>query len=93
MLDGVTGSGKTEVYLAVIEEVLKNQGQILVLLPEIALTSQWLNRFERRFGSKPMIWHSNISLKKKRQAWKQVIEGHPSVVIGTRSAFFYRLKS
>jgi primosomal protein N' (replication factor Y) len=88
VLDGVTGSGKTEVYLAVIEETLKNKGQALVLLPEIALTAQWLERFERRFGCKPIIWHSNVSLKLKRQGWQQVLKGDSVIVVGARSALF-----
>lgn len=88
VLDGVTGSGKTEVYLNAIEDVLKNQGQALVLLPEIALTNEWLERFKRRFGFEPLLWHSNVSVKNKRQAWQQVLKDQPIVVVGARSALF-----
>lgn len=88
VLDGVTGSGKTEVYLTVLEGILKAKGQALILLPEIALTAQWLNRFERRFNCKPIVWHSNISLKQKRQAWQQILKGDPLIVVGARSALF-----
>lgn len=88
VLDGVTGSGKTEVYLNAIEHVLKNQGQALVLLPEIALTNEWLERFKRRFGFEPQLWHSNVTVKNKRQTWQQVLKDQPVVVVGARSALF-----
>lgn len=88
LLDGITGSGKTEVYLSVLEEVLKKGEQALVLLPEISLTSQWLDRFKRRFGRKPLLWHSDVSMAQKRETWQRLIRGEPIAVVGARSALF-----
>ena len=88
LLDGVTGSGKTEVYLSVIENILKQNGQALVLLPEIALTTQWLERFEKRFGVLPHLWHSGVTQKHKRESWQQIVKGEVGVVVGARSALF-----
>ena len=88
VIDGVTGSGKTEVYFYVIKDFLQSQKQVLVLLPEIMLTSQWLDRFESRFHIRPWVWHSNISAKKKRHIWWQILQGTPGVVVGARSALF-----
>ncbi len=88
LLDGVTGSGKTEVYLSVIENILKQNGQALVLLPEIALTTQWLDRFNKRFGTLPLLWHSGVTSRQKRDTWQQVIKGEACVVVGARSALF-----
>ncbi|MBI1954017.1 MAG: primosomal protein N' [Proteobacteria bacterium] len=88
LLDGVTGSGKTEVYLDVVEYVLKNQKQGLVLLPEIALSSAWMERFFKHFGCYPFIWHSDVSESMKAQTWRYVLEGRPCIVAGTRSALF-----
>ncbi|MCX7338367.1 MAG: primosomal protein N' [Alphaproteobacteria bacterium] len=88
LLDGVTGSGKTEVYLSAIEDVLKRQDQALVLLPEIGLTTQWLKRFEDRFGYPPHLWHSDISLKQKRLTWQRTLAGDSIVVVGARSSLF-----
>ncbi|NBT85414.1 MAG: primosomal protein N' [Alphaproteobacteria bacterium] len=88
LLDGITGSGKTEVYLSALEDVLKKGGQALVLLPEISLTSQWLERFERRFGIKPLLWHSDIPMAQKRKTWQRLIKGEPVAVVGARSALF-----
>lgn len=90
LLDGVTGSGKTEVYFDVIADFLrKNEtGQILVLLPEIALTPQWTERFEKRFGFKPHAWHSSITDRQRRQTWWDSLEGKARVVVGARSALF-----
>ncbi len=88
VLDGVTGSGKTEVYLDALEPILKNQGQALVLLPEIALTTQWLERFKRRFKREPDLWHSGISLKIKRLTWQKILAGGSGIVVGARSALF-----
>ncbi len=88
LLDGVTGSGKTEVYLSVIENILKQNGQALVLLPEIALTTQWLERFEKRFGVLPHLWHSGVTQKHKRESWQQIVKGEAGVVVGARSALF-----
>jgi primosomal protein N' (replication factor Y) (superfamily II helicase) len=88
LLDGVTGSGKTEVYLEAIAEALRAGRQALVLLPEIALSSQWLARFERRFGVAPAVWHSDLTSRVRRTTWRAVAEGHAKVVVGARSALF-----
>lgn len=87
LLKGVTGSGKTEVYSHALAEVLKGNGsQVLVLLPEIMLTNQFVLRFEDRFGSKPMIWHSQVSKKRKKEIWNLISKGKKSFIIGARSA-------
>ncbi|MBN2751948.1 MAG: primosomal protein N', partial [Rhodospirillaceae bacterium] len=88
LLDGVTGSGKTEVYFEAIAEALRCGRQALVLVPEIALTAQWLGRFERRFGVPPAVWHSEISPALRRETWRAVADGRVRVVIGARSALF-----
>ncbi len=82
LLDGVTGSGKTEVYLEAVAECLRQGRQALVLLPEIALSSQWLERFERRFGVAPAVWHSDLSSRMRRTTWRAVAEGAAPVVVG-----------
>ena len=88
LLDGVTGSGKTEVYLEAVAECLRAGRQALVLLPEIALSSQWLARFERRFGVAPAVWHSDLTSRTRRITWRAVAEGAAPVVVGARSALF-----
>lgn len=88
LLDGVTGSGKTEVYFEAIAEALGQGKQVLVLVPEISLTSQWLNRFERRFGVTPFIWHSEVGVREKAKTWKAVALNKAKVVVGARSALF-----
>ena len=88
LLDGVTGSGKTEVYLEAAAECLRQGRQVLVLLPEIALSSQWLERFERRFGVAPAVWHSDLTSRTRRVTWRAVAEGAAPVVVGARSALF-----
>ncbi|MFD1697205.1 primosomal protein N' [Roseibium aestuarii] len=88
LIDGVTGSGKTEVYFEAIAEALKRGRQALVLLPEIALTEQFLRRFEKRFGTFPAEWHSEITPKKRARTWRGVASGDVRVVIGARSALF-----
>ncbi|MDD3668909.1 MAG: primosomal protein N' [Alphaproteobacteria bacterium] len=88
LLDGVTGSGKTEVYFEAIAQRLVDGGQVLVLLPEIALTTAWLDRFETRFGVKPAVWHSALTPKQRRDTWLAVAQGRTSVVVGARSALF-----
>ncbi|MBL4907463.1 MAG: primosomal protein N' [Sneathiella sp.] len=88
LLEGVTGSGKTEVYFEAIAQCLEQGKQALVLLPEIALSSQWLGRFEQRFGVKPVEWHSDLSQGERRRNWRAVIEGRAKVVVGARSALF-----
>ncbi len=88
LVDGVTGSGKTEVYFEAIAAALREGRQSLVLLPEIALSAQWLARFEARFGAPPAIWHSEISPAQRRRTWREVAEGSVPVVVGARSALF-----
>jgi primosomal protein N' (replication factor Y) len=88
LLDGVTGSGKSEVYFEAIAACLRAGRQALVLLPEIALSSQWLGRFEARFGVAPAIWHSDLSSRVRRVTWRAVAAGGASVVVGARSALF-----
>ena len=88
-LEGVTGSGKTEVYFEAIAEVLKKpEAQVLILLPEIALTNQLLDRFEARFGARPIEWHSDLGKAERRRAWRSVIAGEARIVVGARSALF-----
>ena len=88
VLDGVTGSGKTETYFAAIAEALARGRQVLVLLPEIALSAQWLERFRRRFGAPPVEWHSDVGQTQRRDAWRAVADGRARVVVGARSALF-----
>ncbi|HZH47260.1 MAG TPA: primosomal protein N' [Roseococcus sp.] len=88
LLQGVTGSGKTEVYLEAIAECLRGGRQALVLLPEIALSTQWLSRFEKRFGAPPALWHSELSSRTRRLTWRAVAEGEAPVLVGARSALF-----
>ena len=88
LLEGVTGSGKTEVYLEAIAECLRRGRQALVLLPEIALSSQWLERFQARFGVPPASWHSDLSSRTRRISWDAAAAGAAPVVVGARSALF-----
>ncbi len=88
VLDGITGSGKTEVYFTAIAHALQQGGQVLVMLPEIALTSQWLERFRQRFGMEPVVWHSGISPARRREAWRAIASGEAKLVVGARSALF-----
>ena len=88
LLKGVTGSGKTEVYLEAVAECLRAGRQALVLLPEIALTAEFLTRVEARFGAKPAEWHSGVTMTERRRVWKMVAEGQAQMVIGARSALF-----
>ena len=92
LLYGVTGSGKTEVYFEAISCALAQTGQILVLLPEIILTTAWLDRFEKRFGVKPALWHSSITPKQRRDTWRAVKAGEAKVIVGARSALFLPFK-
>src|SRR3990170_2630274 len=88
LLDGVTGSGKTEVYFEAIAESLRKAEQTLVLLPEIALTEAFLRRFEDRFGAAPVVWHSSLKSTERRRAWRAIAAGTAQVVVGARSALF-----
>lgn len=93
LLKGLTGSGKTEVYFYAISEALKHEGQVLVLLPEIMLTSQWLNRFSRTFKVLPACWHSSLTPKTRRETWKAVAGGNAKVLVGARSSLFLPFKN
>jgi len=88
LLDGVTGSGKTEVYFEAIAAALRMGRQSLVLLPEIALTEPFLKRFEDRFGHLPVAWHSELRQSQRRRAWRGIVHGEARVVVGARSALF-----
>lgn len=88
LLDGVTGSGKTEVYFEAIAAAIEAGRQVLVLVPEIALTAAFLDRFHDRFGAKPAEWHSDLSPRMRERVWRQVAEGRVRVVAGARSALF-----
>jgi primosomal protein N' (replication factor Y) (superfamily II helicase) len=88
VLDGVTGSGKTETYFEAVAEALKSGRQVLVLLPEIALTQPFLKRFAARFGVEPATWHSGMKQSQRRRVWRGVAQGTVQVVAGARSALF-----
>jgi primosomal protein N' (replication factor Y) (superfamily II helicase) len=88
LLDGVTGSGKTEVYFEAIAECLRQGRQALVLLPEIALTEPFLHRFEARFGCAPVAWHSGLRSSERRRNWRGIASGEAAVTVGARSALF-----
>ncbi|WP_336959203.1 primosomal protein N' [Sphingobium aquiterrae] len=88
LLDGVTGSGKTETYFEAMAEAIGEGRQALVLLPEIALTEPFLERFEKRFGVVPVNWHSGLRQSERRRAWRAVASGQAKVVVGARSALF-----
>jgi len=88
LIDGVTGSGKTEVYFEAIARALEKGRQVLVLVPEIALTAAFLERFHDRFGAPPAAWHSDLAPRTRERVWRQVAEGQIRVVAGARSALF-----
>lgn len=88
LLDGITGSGKTEVYFAPMQQALRQGQQALVLVPEIALTATFLQRFVQRFGANPVVWHSNLTPAQRRKALKALASGQSQVVVGARSALF-----
>ena len=88
LLEGVTGSGKTEVYFEAVAAALDVKRQVLILLPEIALTPEFLSRFEARFGGQPGAWHSGIAPGRRDRLWHAVAEGEARVVVGARSALF-----
>lgn len=88
LLKGVTGSGKTEVYLEAVADTLKAGRQALVLLPEIALTAEFLTRVEARFGAMPAEWHSGVTMTERRRIWRMVGQGEAQLVVGARSALF-----
>lgn len=88
LLEGVTGSGKTEVYFEAIDHVLQKGGQALILLPEISLSTQWLQRFKKRFGFHPAVWHSDLGKSERRKTFRTIVEGTAPVIVGARSALF-----
>lgn len=88
LLDGVTGSGKTETYFEPVAEALRMGRQVLVLLPEIALTENFLARFAARFGAAPVLWHSSLKSTERRRAWRAIADGTAQVIVGARSALF-----
>ncbi|HEY2185499.1 MAG TPA: primosomal protein N', partial [Xanthobacteraceae bacterium] len=88
LLDGVTGSGKTELYFEAVAETVRARRQTLVLLPEIALTTQLLDRFAARFGVRPAEWHSALAPRRRARTWRAVADGEASVIVGARSALF-----
>jgi primosomal protein N' (replication factor Y) (superfamily II helicase) len=88
LLEGATGSGKTEVYLELIKEVYAHGKQAVVLLPEIALSAQWVSRFEERFGERPLLWHSDLTPSQRCETWERIAKGKPGIVVGARSALF-----
>lgn len=91
VLDGVTGSGKTEVYFEAMRAAFRAGRQVLVLVPEIALTAAWLERFAARFGQAPAVWHSDIGQAGRRRLWRAAALGGVEVVVGARSALFLPL--
>jgi primosomal protein N' (replication factor Y) len=92
LIDGVTGSGKTEVYFEAVADMIRAGKQTLILMPEIALTAQFLDRFAARFGVRPAEWHSELSPRKRARTWSAVADGEVSVVVGARSALFLPYK-
>ena len=88
LLDGVTGSGKTEVYFEAVADTIRSRRQGLILMPEIALTAQFLDRFAARFGTRPAEWHSELSPRRRARTWRAVADGEVAAVVGARSALF-----
>lgn len=88
LIDGVTGSGKTEVYFEAVAEVVRQGRQSLILMPEIALTGQFLDRFAQRFGVRPLEWHSELTPRTRARNWASIAAGEARVVVGARSALF-----
>ncbi|MGA8612637.1 MAG: DEAD/DEAH box helicase, partial [Xanthobacteraceae bacterium] len=88
LLDGVTGSGKTEVYFEAVADAIRSGRQSLILMPEIALTAQFLDRFAARFGTRPAEWHSQLTPRRRARTWTAVAKGEVPVTVGARSALF-----
>ena len=88
LLDGVTGSGKTEVYFEAVAQSLRQGQQCLILVPEIALTQAGLRRFKERFGAEPASWHSQMGAAARRRVWREVAQGRCKLVVGARSALY-----
>lgn len=88
LLDGITGSGKTQVYFDAALRAYMRGKSVLLMMPEIALTAQFISRFEKRFGAPPVVWHSNLTAARRRNIWRGVANGSIKMVVGTRSALF-----
>lgn len=88
LLDGITGSGKTQVYFDSALRAYNMGKSVLLMMPEIALTAQFMSRFEKRFGAPPVVWHSNLTAARRREIWRGVANGSIKMVVGTRSALF-----
>ena len=88
LLDGITGSGKTQVYFDSAWRAYSMGGSVLLMMPEIALTAQFMSRFKNRFGENPVVWHSNLTAARRREIWHGVLDGTIKMVVGTRSALF-----
>ena len=88
LLDGITGSGKTQVYFDAVLNAYNNGKSVLLMMPEIALTAQFMDRFKQRFGEPPVVWHSNLTSARRRNIWQGVARGDIRIVVGTRSALF-----
>ncbi|MCL1785981.1 MAG: primosomal protein N' [Alphaproteobacteria bacterium] len=88
VLDGITGSGKTQVYFDAAWRAYEKGAAVLLMMPEIALTAQFMSRFANKFGHPPVIWHSNLTAAKRREIWRGVLRGDIRIVVGTRSALF-----
>lgn len=93
LIDGITGSGKTEIYIQLIKQALQRNEQCLVLVPEIGLTPQLLDRFSSRLNASVLTWHSAISDQQRHQIWYAAANGHTGIIIGTRSGVFLPLQS
>ena len=93
LIDGVTGSGKTEIYFEAVNQVIKRGSQALILLPEISLVNSLVDRVYKRFGFEPSVWHSKTSPSKKKEIWKNVFSGNENLVIGARSSLFLPFKN
>ncbi len=93
LLDGVPGSGKTEVYFDVIKNFVKDGEQVLIMFPEVSLTGDFVNRIEERFGFSPVVWHSKISTAYKTKVLKSIIDGTSQIIVGARSSLFLPYKN
>lgn len=88
LLDGITGSGKTQVYFDAAWRAYKKGKSVLLMMPEIALTAQFISRYQQRFGAPPVVWHSNLTAARRREIWRGILRGEIKMVVGTRSALF-----
>ena len=93
LLDGITGSGKTQVYFDAAWRAYSKGKSVLLMMPEISLTTQFIKRFEKRFGAPPVVWHSNLTAARRRDIWRGVLNGKIKMLVGTRSALFLPWKN